>query len=93
MVPVPRKAGAQLTLATARGVLAGSHPGKAAGRAARQALAPLLKTAAGDEQQGAIEHGGTEFASHTIKLLFRRARITGRCLAVLFVDLKSKLSL
>ena len=89
MVPVPRKPGVALSLAASRGVLAGSHVGKAIAKATRSALAPLLKCQAGDEQQGAVQHGGTEFTAHTVRLFFRRARLSNKCAAVVFADLKS----
>ena len=61
MIPVPRKAGVPMGAGNVRGVLAGSHPGKAIAKVARHQVAPFLKAEAGQDQFGAVSNGGTEF--------------------------------
>ena len=88
MVPVPRKAGMPLGASNSRGVLAGSHPGKAVAKVARGEVAPTLREAAEDLQQGAVQHGGTDFPAHAVRLCMKSAKQRRRSCAALFTDLK-----
>ena len=89
MVPVPRKPGAPMSATNVRGVLAGSHPGKAVGKVARTQTAPVLRQAAGDNQHGAVKNGGTEFPQHAVRMWMKDARRRGRSAAALFTDLRA----
>ena len=88
MVPVPRKPGTPLSAANVRGVLAGSHPGKAVAKVCRSQVVGALQDCAGQWQHGAVPNGGTEFPLHSAKLFLKLSKLNSVPAAALFTDIK-----